>query len=79
MEELIERTLEKDLSKGDKYNSESQCAFELSDEVLERIDNNDPKLTSLKLGAFNNTHRMHYHKSCFPYYIIRICVIRLGF
>ena len=56
MEELIERTLEKDLSKGDKYNSESQCAFELSDEVLERIDNNDPKLTSLKLGAFNNTH-----------------------
>ena len=56
MEELIERTLEMDLSKGDKYNSESQCAFELSDEVLERIDNNDPKLTSLKLGAFNNTH-----------------------
>jgi len=56
MEELIERTLEMQLSIGDKYNCKSQCAHELSDEVLERIKSNDPKLTSLKLGAFNNTH-----------------------
>jgi len=56
MEELIERTLEMQLSIGDKYNGESQCAYELSDEVLERIKSNDPKLTSIKLGAFNNTH-----------------------
>ena len=56
MEELIERTLEMQLSIGDKYNCKSQCAYELSDEVLERIKSNDPKLTSLKLGAFNNTH-----------------------
>ena len=56
MEDFIQRTLEMELFNGvDKYDSESQCAYELSDEVLERIKSNDHKLTSLKLGASNDT------------------------
>jgi len=58
IEDLAEHNIEMELSKGDKYNSESQCAYELSDEVLERIENSDHNLKSLKLRASNTQQEL---------------------